>query len=79
MPEDVDPLDRFVTDDAYAAGRAAFAQGHSVLTNPMSQTGHYGRAWFCGWLDALADATTGHDRSASAYAVLLRRDEALPF
>ncbi|MDB5415007.1 MAG: hypothetical protein JWR10_3342 [Rubritepida sp.] len=79
MPEDVDPEDLFVTDDAYAAGRTAFKAGASVLENPMAQTGDWGKAWFSGWLDALADAVTGHDREKPGYARLLRRDRAEPF
>jgi len=79
MPEDVDPDDLFITDDAYAAGRKAFQAGGSVLDNPMAATGDWGKAWFSGWLDALADAVTGHDRSRAAYALLLRRDRAEPF
>ena len=79
MPEDVDPEDLFVTDDAYAAGRRAFAAGASVLQNPMAATGAWGKAWFAGWLDALADAVTGEDRAAGAFARLLRRDQAEPF
>ena len=79
MPEDVDPDDNFVSDDAYAAGRKAFAAGASVLENPMAQTGDWGKAWFSGWLDALADAVTGHDRSQGAFRRLLRRDTAEPF
>lgn len=79
MPEDVDPDDRFVTDDAYAAGRQAFTEGASVLDNPMAQAGGWGKAWFAGWLDALADAVTGHDRGQAAYARLLRQDKAEPF
>lgn len=79
MPEDVDPDDNFVTDDAYAAGRKAFTAGASVLENPMAQTGDWGKAWFSGWLDALADAVTGQDRAKGAYLRLLRRDRAEPF
>ena len=79
VPEDVDPDDNFVTDDAYAAGRVAFQAGVSVLENPMAQTGDWGKAWFSGWLDAMADATTGHDRTRGAYSRLLRRDRAEPF
>ena len=79
MPEEVDPEDNFVTDDAYAAGRRAFTEGLSVLQNPMAQTGDWGKAWFAGWLDALADATTGHDRSQHAFRRLLRKDRADPF
>lgn len=79
MPEDVDPDDLFVTDDAYAAGRRAFADGASVLENPMAATGGWGKAWFAGWLDALADTLTGGDRATPAYARLMRRDEAEPF
>jgi len=79
MPEDVDPDDRFVTDDAYAAGRQAFEDGASVLENPMAQTGAWGKAWFAGWLDALADRVTGLDRRAQGFARLLRRDQADPF
>ena len=69
----------FVTDDAYAAGRQAFVAGRSVLENPMSQTGDWGKAWFSGWLDALADAVTGGDRQGAAFRLLLKRDRADPF
>lgn len=79
MPKDVDPDDQFVSDDAYAAGRKAFTAGASVLENPMAQTGDWGKAWFSGWLDALADAVTGQDRSQGAFRRLLRRDTAEPF
>ena len=79
MPEDVDPDDLFVTDDAYVAGRRAFTEGRSVLENPMAHTGDWGKAWFSGWLDALADAVTGHDRQPGAFRLLLRRDRADPF
>ena len=79
MPEHVDPEDLFVSDDAYAAGRAAFQAGASVLENPMAQSGHWGKAWFAGWLDALADAVTGQDREKAAYGRLLRQDKAEPF
>jgi hypothetical protein len=79
MPEDVDPDDLFVTDDAYAAGRKAFSTGASVLQNPMAATGDWGKAWFAGWLDALADAVTGQDRERAAYARLMQRDRAEPF
>lgn len=79
MPEDVDPNDDFVTDDAYAAGRRAFADGKSVLENPMAHTGDWGKAWFSGWLDALADAVTGHDRAPGAFRRLLKNDRAEPF
>lgn len=79
MPEDVDPEDHFVTDDAYAAGRLAFQEGASVLENPMAQTGNWGKAWFAGWLDALADAVTGHERQKAGFARLLRADRAEPF
>lgn len=79
MPKHVDPNDNFVTDDTYAAGRQAFAEGCSVLENPMGQTGDYGRAWFAGWIDALADRVTGHNRTAAAFEVLLRDDRAAPF
>ncbi len=79
MPEDVDPEDLFVSDDAYAAGRLAFREGASVLENPMAQTGDWGKAWFAGWLDALADAVTGQDREKAGYARLLRHDKAEPF
>ena len=44
MPEDVDPEDLFVTDDAYVAGRRAFTEGMSVLENPMAHTGDWGKA-----------------------------------
>lgn len=79
MPEDVDPEDNFVTDDAYAAGRQAFYDGASVLENPMAQTGNWGKAWFAGWLDALADAVTGHERQRAGFAKLLKADRAEPF
>jgi len=79
MPEDVDPDDLFVTDDAYAAGRKAFTDGASVLENPMAQTGDWGKAWFAGWLDALADQVTGQSRDKAAFARLLRQDRAEPF
>lgn len=79
MPEDVDPDDLFVTDDAYAAGRKAFGDGASVLENPMAQTGDWGKAWFAGWLDGLADSVTGQDRAKPAFARLLRKDRAEPF
>ncbi len=79
MPEDVDPDDLFVTDDAYAAGRKAFAEGASVLENPMAQTGDWGKAWFAGWLDGMADAVTGQDRARAAFSRLLRKDRAEPF
>ncbi len=79
MPEEVDPDDNFVTDDAYAAGRRAFDDGLSVLENPMAQTGDWGKAWFAGWLDALADRVTGHDRTPAAFRRLLREDRAEPF
>jgi hypothetical protein len=74
MPLSVDPEDRRVTDDLYAAGRAAFADGASLLENPLPNTGHYGRAWFAGWLDALADRTDGGDRAPRAYPLLLAAD-----
>ncbi|MDO9709079.1 hypothetical protein [Paracraurococcus lichenis] len=76
MPFQVDPEDRRVTDDLYAAGRAAFAAGASVVENPAAGTGNLGRAWFAGWLDALADATDGRDRAARAYPILLAEDRA---
>ena len=79
MTEDVDPEDNFVSDDAYAAGRQAFKAGASVLENPMAQTGAWGKAWFAGWLDALADAVTGQNRETAGYAQLLRQDKAEPF
>jgi ribosome modulation factor len=79
MPEDVDPDDNFVTDDAYAAGRKALADGLSILENPMASTGDWGKAWFAGWLDALADRVMGTDRSKAGFARLLRRDTAEPF
>jgi hypothetical protein len=76
MPESVDPEDRRVTDDFYAAGREAFAEGASCLDNPFVGTGRLGRAWFAGWLDALADATAGGDRARRAYPHLLKHDRA---
>ena len=76
MPISVDPENRRVTDDLYAAGREAFEAGASVVENPLPGSGHYGRAWFAGWLDALADRTDGGNRSARAYPVLLVRDQA---
>jgi hypothetical protein len=76
MPEHVDPEGRRDTDDFYAAGRTAFAMGASCLENPYPNTGHLGRAWFAGWLDALADATAGGHRAPRAYPVLLRHDQA---
>jgi hypothetical protein len=79
MPLNVDPENARVTDDLYAAGRAAFAEGASVVENPFANTGHYGRAWFAGWLDALADRTDGADRAARAYPRLLARDQAAIF
>ncbi|MCU0945381.1 MAG: hypothetical protein MUF65_08430 [Rubritepida sp.] len=79
MPEDVDPDDQYVSDDLYAAGRKAFAEGASVLENPMAGTGDWGKAWFAGWLDALADRVTGHDRAQAGFARLLREDRAEPF
>lgn len=79
MPLSVDPENRRQTDDLYEAGRQAFAEGASVAENPFPNSGNYGRAWFVGWLDALADHIDGKDRSARAYARLLPRDEAFPF
>ncbi len=76
MPLYVDPENRRLTDDFYAAGRAAFSTGASVTENPYANTGHLGRAWFAGWLDALADQLDGGDRAARAYPVLLARDQA---
>ena len=76
MPETVDPENRRVTDDFYAAGRYAFADGASCLENPYANTGHLGRAWFAGWLDALADAVDGRNRATRAYPLLLARDQA---
>jgi len=76
MPEHVDPEDRRITDDFYAAGRKAFLGGASCLENPYPNTGHLGRAWFAGWLDALADSVAGGERAERAYPLLLKRDEA---
>ena len=59
MPSPDDPEDLRVTDDLYSTGRAAFEDGASVLENPWPGTGHIGRAWFAGWLDALADRLDG--------------------
>jgi hypothetical protein len=78
MPEDVDPDDLFVTDDAYAAGRRAFTAGARSCRTRWLRRG-LGQGWFAGWLDALADAVTGQDRAAAAFARLLRRDHAEPF
>ena len=76
MPLNVDPEERRVTDDFYDAGRQAFAEGASCLENPYAGTGHLGRAWFAGWLDALADGTDGGNRTARAYPRLLAQDHA---
>ncbi|MFZ4407960.1 MAG: hypothetical protein ACOYOH_11495 [Paracraurococcus sp.] len=76
MPTQVDPDNLRVTDDVYAAGRAAFADGASVLENPLPGSGHYGRAWFAGWLDALADRLDQGDRAPRAYPLLLANDRA---
>lgn len=76
MPLNVDPESRRVTDDLYAAGRAAFEAGASVMENPAAGAGNLGRAWFAGWLDALADAADGGNRSARAYPLLLAEDRA---
>jgi hypothetical protein len=76
MPISVDPEHRRVTDDLYLAGREAFAAGASVLENPAAGAGNLGRAWFAGWLDALADRSDGGDRASRAYPLLLARDEA---
>ena len=76
MPEDVDPENRRVTDDLYQAGRNAFQDGASCLENPAAGSGHLGRAWFAGWLDALADRTDGANRASRAFRVLLPRDHA---
>jgi hypothetical protein len=76
MPISVDPDNIRVTDDVYAAGRTAFAEGASVVENPLANSGHYGRAWFAGWLDALADRLDGADRASRAYPMLLRGDRA---
>ncbi|MBK1658578.1 hypothetical protein [Paracraurococcus ruber] len=76
MPLNVDPENRRVTDDLYAAGRAAFEDGASLVENPLPGSGHYGRAWFAGWLDAMADRLDGGDRAARAYPVLLANDRA---
>ena len=77
MPTHVDPENRRVTDDLYAAGRAAFEAGASVVENPLANSGHYGRAWFAGWLDALADRLDGGDRASRAYPVLCELLETL--
>jgi hypothetical protein len=45
----------------------------------MAHTGAWGKAWFSGWLDALADAVTGHNRQPAAFRLLLRKDRAEPF
>ncbi|MBV1796228.1 hypothetical protein [Siccirubricoccus sp. G192] len=76
MPLNVDPENARVTDDLYAAGRAAFEGGASVVENPFANTGHYGRAWFAGWMDALADRLDGGNRAGRAYPVLLADDKA---
>jgi hypothetical protein len=79
MPEDVDPDNLRVIDDIYADGRRALEEGASVLENPYPNTGHLGRAWFSGWIDALADRLDGGERAARAYPLLMVRDEANPF
>jgi hypothetical protein len=76
MPISVDPENRRVTDDLYAAGRAAFEAGASVVENPLPGSGNYGRAWFAGWLDGLADRLDGGDRATRAYPLLLADDRA---
>ena len=76
MPSTVDPENLRVTDDLYAAGRAACDTGASVLENPWPGTGHIGRAWFAGWLDALADRMDGGQRAVRAYPHLLADDRA---
>ncbi len=76
MPNPVDPENIRVTDDLYTAGRAAFEAGASVLENPWPGTGHIGRAWFAGWLDALADRTDGATRSVRALPHLVADDRA---
>ena len=37
--------------------------GASVMENPLPSSGNYGRAWFAGWLDGLADRLDGGDRA----------------
>ena len=76
MPEHVDPENRRVTDDFYQAGRHAFQDGASCLENPYPNTGHLGRAWFAGWLDALADRLDGGQRAVRAYPHLMADDRA---
>ena len=41
------------------------------MENPLPGSGNYGRAWFAGWLDGLADRLDGGDRAARAYPLLL--------
>jgi len=76
MANPVDPENLHVTDDVYSTGRAAFEAGTSVLENPWPGTGHIGRAWFAGWLDALADRLDGGHRSVRALPHLVADDRA---
>ena len=76
MANPVDPENLHVTDDVYSTGRAAFEAGASVLENPWPGTGHIGRAWFAGWLDALADRLDGGHRSVRALPHLVADDRA---
>ena len=48
----------------------------SVLENPWPGTGHIGRAWFAGGLDALADRLDGGQRSVRALPHLVADDRA---
>lgn len=72
----VDPHDLRINDDLYSTGRAAFESGASALEKPWPETGHIGRAWFSGWLDALAGRTDGGARAARAYPHLAAGDRA---
>ncbi|GAA0590585.1 hypothetical protein GCM10009416_31350 [Craurococcus roseus] len=76
MSDSVDPENLRVTDNVYTAGRDAFEAGASVLENPWPGTGHIGRAWFAGWLDALGDRSDGGRRAARAYPHLVADDRA---
>ena len=76
MPNPEDPKDLRVTDDLRSTGRAAFEDGASVLENPWPGTGHIGRAWFAGRLNALADRPDDGQRSVRALPHLMADDRA---